>query len=149
MHVDTCKCCLSSQLEITMTSSKLTKTSNRPLVLLSAALLLQTGGTLVTARAGDAQTQARELLSQTTGDRSGTAKIKPHAVDGTSLAAPDPQEQARRVLLGTPSAVGEAGVSASRYAKSTSPAGGVGRDHRRAYGDAQEMARRMILGTAI
>jgi hypothetical protein len=131
-----------------MTSSKLTKTSNRPLVLLSAALLLQTGGALVAARAGDAQAQARELVSQTTAGRSVAAESNPLPDGGTSLAV-DPQEQARRVLLGTQSAGGEAEVAAPRYAESTSPAGVVGRDHRRAYSDAQEMARRMILGTVI
>src|SRR5271165_6979714 len=98
MHVDTCKCCSNSSLEITMTSSTFTKTANRPLMLLSAAFLLQSSGALVAARAGDAQTQARELLSQTTGDRSVAAQIEPHAYGGTSRAALGPQEQARRIL---------------------------------------------------
>ena len=131
-----------------MILSKLTNTANHPLMLLSAAFLLQTGGALVTARAGDAQTQARELLSQATGDRSATGQIKLHA-DGGGVAALDPQEQARRVLLGTTSTRGEAGMAAHRYAKSTSSVGVVGRDHRRTHADAQDMARRMILGTAI
>jgi hypothetical protein len=131
-----------------MTSSKLVKTSNRSLVLLSAAFLMQTGGALA-ARAGDAQTQARELVSQTTGGRSVAAQSNALPGGGTSLAALDPQEQARRVLLGARSAGGEAEVAAPRYAKSTSPAGVVGRGHSRAHSDAQEMARRMILGTVI
>jgi hypothetical protein len=135
--------------EIIMTSSKLIKTSNRRLALLSAAFLLQTGGALAVARAGDAQTQARELVSQTTAGRSVAAQPNALSNGGTSLAALDPQEQARRVLLGTPSAGGQAEVAAPRYAKSTSPVGVVGRDHRRAHSDAQEMARRMILGTVI
>jgi hypothetical protein len=135
-------------LEIIMTTSKLTKTSNRPLMLLSAALLLQTGSAMVTAHAGDAQTQARELLSQTTGDRSATADIKLRA-DETPRAALNPQEQARRVLLGPPSAAGEAGVAAARYAKSTSTGGVTERNQRHSYSDAQEMARRVIMGTAI
>ena len=131
-----------------MTSSKLIKTSTRPLALLSAAFLLQTGGAVAAARAGDAQTQARELVSQTIGGRSVAAQSNALA-DGTSLAALDPQEQARRVLLGARSAGGEAEVAAPRYAKSTSPAGVVGQGQRRAHSDAQEMARRMILGTVI
>jgi len=134
--------------EITMTSSKLIKTSNRSLVLLSAAFLLQTGGALAAARAGDAQTQARELVSQTTAGRPVAAQSNA-LPDGISPAALDPQEQARRVLLGARSAGGEAEVAAPRYAKSTSSAGVVGRDHSRAHSDAQEMARRMILGTVI
>lgn len=132
-----------------MNSAFLTQTANRALVLVSAALLLQTGGALVTARAGDAQAQARQLLAPTTGDRSATGQFNLHVDGGTSLAALDPQEQARRVLLGTSSAGGEAGAPASRYAKSTSPVEVVGRDQRRAHANAQEMARRMILGTAI
>jgi hypothetical protein len=135
--------------EVIMTSSKLTKTSNRPLLLLSAAFLLQTGGALTAARAGDAQAQARELISQTTAGRSVDAPSKVLPDGGISSAALDPQEQARRVILGTHIADGEAEVAAPRYAKSTSPAGVVGRDHGRAHSDAQEMARRMVLGTVI
>jgi hypothetical protein len=132
-----------------MTSSKLTKTSGRPLLFLSAALLLQTSGALVAARAGDAQTQARELLTQTTGARSVAARFNPLPDGETSLAAGDPQERARRVILGTQSAGGSAKVAAPRYAKLTSLAEVAGRGHRRAYSDAQEMARRVILGTGI
>jgi hypothetical protein len=135
--------------EIIMTSSKLTKTSNRPLLLLSAAFLLQTGGALTAARAGDAQAQARELISQSTAGRSVVAQFNVLPDGGTSPDALDPQEQARRVILGTHSADGEAEVAAPRYAKSTPPTAVVGRDHRRAHSDAQEMARRMILGTVI
>ena len=133
-----------------MTSSKLTKTSGRPLVLLSAALLLQAGGALVAARAGDAQTQARELLTQTTGARSVVERFNPLPDGETSLAARDPQEQARGVILGTQSAAGsDANLAAPRYAKSTSLAEVAGGEHRRAYSDAQEMARRTILGTVM
>jgi hypothetical protein len=132
-----------------MTSSKLVKTSNRSLVLLSAAFLLQTGGALAAARAGDAQTQARELLAQTTGARSVAARFKSLPDSETSLAAWDPQEQARQVILSTQSAGGSAKVAGPRYAKSISLAEVAGTEHRRAYSDAQEMARRMILGTGI
>jgi hypothetical protein len=132
-----------------LTNTKLTKTSNRPLVLMSAALLLQTGGVLVAARAGDAQTQARELLTQTTGAESVAARFNALPDGESSLAARDPQEQARRVILGTQSAGGSAKPAAPRFAKSTSLAGAAGREHGRAYPDAQEMARRMILGTGV
>jgi hypothetical protein len=132
-----------------MTSSKLSKASNRRLVLLSAAFLLQTGAALTTARAGDAQTQAREVVSPTIAGRSVAAQSSALPDSATSPAAQDPQEQARRVILGRQSAGVEAEAAAPRYAQSTSPAGVVGRDHRRAHSDAQEMARRMILGTMI
>jgi hypothetical protein len=134
--------------EIIMTSSQLIKTSNRALALLTAALLLQTGGTLA-ARADDAQTQARELLSQTAAGRSVAAQSNGLSDGGTSLPGLDPQEQARRVLLGTQSPGGEAEAAASRYATSTPPAGVAGAGHFRSHSDAQEMARRMILGTVI
>lgn len=132
-----------------MTSSKLTKTSNRPLVLLSAAFLLQTTGAPAATHAADAQSQARELVSPTTAGRTVAAQSNALSDGGTSLPALDPQEQARRILLGARSVGGEAEVAAPRYAKSTSPAGVVGRGDRRAHSDAQEMARRMILGTVI
>jgi hypothetical protein len=132
-----------------MTSSKLIKTSNRALALLSAAFLLQTGGALTAARAGDAQSQARELLSQTTAGRAVAAQSNTLADGETSPAVLDPQEQARRVLLGTPNAGGEAKVAGPRYAQSTSAAGVAGRGDRRVHSDAQEMARRVILGTVI
>jgi hypothetical protein len=147
IHADTCTFCSNTQLEKYMTLPKLIKTSNRPLALLSAAFLLQTGGALTAARAGDAQSQARELLSQST---AGSVAAQSDTVPGgSSLPDLDPQEQARRILLGTPSAGGEAEVAAPRYAKSTSAAGIVGRGDRRAHFDAQEMARRIILGTVI
>jgi hypothetical protein len=133
--------------EIIMTSSKLTKTSNRPLVLLTAAFLWQTAGALPATHAADAQSQARELVSPTTAGRTVAAQSTALPNGETSVVALDPQEQARRILLGTRSAVGEAEAAAARHAKSTSPAGVVGRDHRSAHADAQEMARRMILGT--
>jgi len=131
-----------------MTSSKLGKTSNRPLVLLSAAFLLQTGNALAAGRAGDAQAQARELVSETIPARSAAPRSNGLPDGGKSPAALDPQEQARRLILGTRSAGGEAEVAA-RYAKSTSPAGVAGRGHHRAHSDAQEMARRVILGTVV
>jgi hypothetical protein len=155
IHAYTCIFCSSHKLtigEIIVTSSKLIQTSSRktsirPLVLLSAAFLLQTGGVLAADRAGDAQAQARELVSQSTAGRSVAAQSNALPDGGTSSAALDPQEQARRVLLGTQSAGDEAEAAAARRAKSTSPAGVVGRGHGSAHADAQEMARRMILGT--
>jgi len=128
-----------------MTSSKSLNSANRPLVLLSAAFLLQAGGSLATAHAGDVQTQARELLSQTTVGRSVAAQANALS-DGTSLAAPDAQEQARRLILG---ADGEAHVSALRYAKPISPAEVAAQDHGRVHADAQDMARRMLLGAVL
>jgi hypothetical protein len=129
-----------------MVSSKLTHPSNRPFVLLSAALLLQTGGALTAASAGDAKAQARELLSQTAAVRS--VAVQSSALTAEDRSPADPQAQARRILLGAPSAGDEAQAAATRYAESTSTAAVVDRDHRSARTDAQEMARRVILGTS-
>ena len=131
-----------------MVSSKLAQSTNRPLLLLSAALLLQTGGALTAARAGDAQAQARELLSQTAAGRSIAVQSNALTAEDRSPADLDPQAQARRILLGAPSAGDEAQAAAPRYAESTSTAAVVDRDHRSARADAQEMARRVILGTS-
>lgn len=114
-----------------MVSSKLGQSSHRSLLLLSAALLLQTGGALTAARAGDAQAQARELLSQSAAVRSVAVQSSALTAEDRSPAALDPQGQARRILLGAPGA----GVKAQ------------GADHRSARANAQEMAQRVILGT--
>src|SRR5437867_467647 len=84
----------------TMTSLKLIQRSNRPLMILSAALLLQTAGSLTAANAGDAQAQARELLSQTAAVRSDALPSNTFRAGGISAAvALDPQGQARQVFL--------------------------------------------------
>jgi hypothetical protein len=114
-----------------MVSSKLIHPSNRPFVLLSATLLLQTGGALTAARAGDAQAQARELLSQTAAVRSVAVRLSALTAEDRSPADLDPQAQARRILMGAPGAGGKA----------------QGADHRSAQANAQEMAQRVILGT--
>lgn len=126
-----------------MTTFTLANSMSRLVLLGSAAFLLHAGGVLAADRGDDAQAQARELLA-------GTAKRSPAAVTSavlpaaTSQAALEPQEQARRLILGTP----RAGTSVESYAalnsKTTSSSGAEPRGIRRGYSDAQALARRMI-----
>jgi hypothetical protein len=129
-----------------MTSLNLRKTLSRPLLLLSAAFLLHTNGAGAADREGDAQTQAREVLSGTTAGRSAAAQSSTLPDSDASRPALDPQEQARELILGTQRVGGDAETAAAPYSKATSPAGVIGRGDRRARADAQEMARRVILG---
>jgi hypothetical protein len=126
-----------------MTTFTHANSMSRLVLLGSAAFLLQAGGVLAADRADDAQAQARELLA-------GTAKRSPAAATSaalpaaTSQAALAPQEQARRLILGTP----RAGTGVKSYAaldsKGTSSSGAQRRGIRRGYSDAQALAQRMI-----
>jgi hypothetical protein len=90
----------------------------------------------------DPQLQARNLLTGEGAHQAMTARnsLKASvAEDGTPH--PDPQEQARRMILGTPEVANFAlPVVAHSHVKSPSSV-------RAARSDPQEMARRMILGT--
>jgi len=113
------------------------KTLAQRLALLSVGLLLQSHTLFAAEIAADAQMQARDLLT-------GTVDGQPRIVDrspvisrgGAQVSVVDPQEQARRLILGQTS-VG--GIPDKRAASAES--------HRvHGYGDPQESARRMILG---
>jgi hypothetical protein len=131
---------------IIMISLNLSKSLSRPLLLASAALLLHSGGALAADLAGDAQRQARDLLSGTTASPpTAVAESNVVADGGAYPSALDPQEQARQVILGTRSFGAKPRVTTAPDTKTTSPSGLVAR---RADADAQEQARRMILGRA-
>jgi hypothetical protein len=117
-----------------MISLNVFKSLSRPLVLVSASLLFQTGGALAADRGADAQTQARELLSRTTASQS--AALSASSVGKGSLSAIDPHEQARRLVLGAP----------AQRSEGTSPSGIAVRREARPSADAHAIARRMILG---
>jgi hypothetical protein len=102
-------------------------------VLVSAGILACTSGALAEQPIGDAQQQARDLLTGTF-DRQVTVThdLPSHAVRERWMPGIDPQEQARRLISGT-SNVGDAArprVAAKRHT----------------YGDPQELAQRMVLG---
>ncbi len=109
-----------------MTRSMLNKFVGRPLLLASAAYLLNVG---------DAQAQARELLTGGEG-RAVAARSRPVISTQTSGPAVTPQEQARRLILGAPRV----------ETKTTSPSDAARRRIRGVYSDPQLLAERMILG---
>ena len=107
------------------------RTLGHGLLLSSSLFLLQANHVIAAEAVGDAQMQARDLLSGTVGGRTSIVN-ESRAIPSSSDQTPslDPQEQARQLILGKPNG------------------GGI---HRRAvdhltYGDPQESARRMILG---
>jgi hypothetical protein len=117
-----------------MTTSIVNKLISGP-VLASAAFLLSTGSALAAEHADDAQTQARELLDRTA-SRAAPVARSIIAATGTPQAGLDPQEQARRLILGTP----------ALHSKATSSSGAA--RIRGPYPDAQTLAKRMITGGA-
>jgi hypothetical protein len=121
-------------------------TLGRRLMLASAGLLLCANGALAGEVVGDAQMQARDLLSGTVGGRP--------KFDDVSFAIPtgdrpvtylDPQEQARELIVGTNFA-GNAQQAASLDSTTDAmPAASVQRVRRVDIGG-QELAQRMLLG---
>jgi hypothetical protein len=109
------------------------KTLGRGMVLISAVFLLQAHNALAAESVGDAQMQAKDLLSGTVGGRARTVDESPAIpADGRQTSSLEPQEQARQLILGKPN------VNAT-------PDPSTRGDHR-TYPDPQESARRMILG---
>lgn len=117
-----------------MSKSNLAKTLRRPLLLASVALLFQTGAALAADATADAQAQARELLGGQTPSRTFVPATRAH--EAFSPPGVEPQEQARRLILG-----------ASSFGN-TASATLVVQEHGRSSNDAQAMAQRMILGHA-
>jgi hypothetical protein len=114
------------------------KILSRRLILISAAILINANTVLAADRIGDAQMQARDLLSGTVGGRAKIIdKSLAIAADHQQKSYPDPQEQARQLLLGKQSFDGPA----SREFAALSA-----RRDGRVHTDPQELARRMILG---
>src|ERR1700722_14092543 len=78
------------------------KTLKYGLVLISAAFLLG-NGVLAAGAVGDAQSQARDLLSGTVDGRVRVVDASPASgADGVRAPGLDPQEQARQLILGKP-----------------------------------------------
>jgi hypothetical protein len=74
------------------------------IVLASAGILLHAHGALAADVTGDAQMQARDLLSGTVAGRSKTAQVAAAiSADDTHASNVEPQEQARQLILGKPS----------------------------------------------
>jgi hypothetical protein len=122
-------------------------TLGRRLMLASAGFLLCANGALAAEVVGDAQMQARDLLSGTVGGRPKIVDVS-SAIPTDDRQEPkiDPQEQARELILGKHFA-GTAHQAASLDSTAPAmPADSVQRI-RRADMDGQDSARRMLLGS--
>ena len=121
----------------------------RPLLGICAALLLSAGDALAADRAGDAQIQARELLSRTAASQPPAPSASgavPNPEDSTSTA--DASEQARRLLSGI-TGFGAEPRQAAALGPTGLPSGPItGRAEGRASPGAQAMAQRVILGAS-
>ena len=119
-----------------MTSLILNKSFDRQLFILTAGLLLQAHSVFASDSIGDAQAQARALLDPPVVSRVMSVDgFTATQANGHVASCPDPQEQARALLLGKPE---EGSVAQSAQS--------ISAQDRRAYTDPQESARRMILG---
>jgi len=119
------------------------KILSRRLILISAAILINANTVLAADRVGDAQMQARDLLSGTVGGTKTFDKSLAISADDRQKSYPDPQEQARQLILGKPSSAREFAVRS----KTNVPVAVSGRRNSHVHADPQELARRMILGT--
>jgi hypothetical protein len=119
---------------------------DRKLFMLTAGLLLQAHSAFASDSIGDAQAQARALLDPPVVSRvmsvDGFTATK---ANGHGASSPDPQEQARALLLGKPEE-GSAAQSAIAFNSTRDGAQSISVQDRREYTDPQESARRMILG---
>ena len=117
----------------------LTSTTHRRL-LISAGILLFANGAIAGQPVGDAQQQARDLLSGTANGLAGSIdKLPVVAAESHSRGDLDPQEQARQMILGTARYGSVAGTAVA-----STPAVPARTNHR-TYSDPQERARRLLL----
>jgi hypothetical protein len=124
-----------------------TKWLNHVLMLIFAVFLLHANNGLAADWVGDAQVQARDLLSGTVNGQAKTYDASP-AIPAGGHQTPnlDPQEQARQLILGKPNFGGTAGLKVATDSKTKVTPAAVVRGKRRAGADPQKLAQRMILG---
>lgn len=115
------------------------KLISRSILLASAVFLLNAGNALAAGDPADPQAQARELLSGTA-NRFVAPGTSGALANGTDQPALEPQEQARRLILGTP----RSGPNSNSISSSEAD----GRHIRHAYRDAHELAERLLGGKA-
>jgi len=129
-------------------SLHITKLFKNPLALAGAALVMHIGAATAADSTGDAQQQARELLTGTTTAYSAPQSSPPRDGKVTSRTA-DAQESARQLLLGTTgSRVG--GAEAIKHSEVAGASGEAARPARPvAHGDAQAAARQLLLGQRV
>jgi hypothetical protein len=129
-------------------SLHITKLFKNSLALAGAALVMHIGAATAADSTGDAQQQARELLTGTTTAHSARQSSPPRDGKVTSRTA-DAQESARQLLLGTTgSRVG--GAEAIKHSEVAGASGEAARPARPvAHGDAQAAARQLLLGQTV
>ena len=126
------------------------KTLGGRLVLISAGILLYANGALAAKFVGDPQMQASDLLSGTVRGRAKIVDVSDVSpampVHGRHAFNPDPQEQARRLILGELNSAGiadrEAGFDSKTKSTTVVSVRSIGSN----YADGQESAQRMLLG---
>jgi hypothetical protein len=123
-----------------------TQTLIHRLILTSAAFLIYADGALAAGFGGDAQMQAKALLTATSGARPNAVdnRITP-PTDGHQMFTIDAQEQARQLLSGTSNLARTTSRPMSADSKKGTKSAVSARDNP-VYVDASESARRMILG---
>jgi hypothetical protein len=130
-----------------MNASTSMKILSRRFILISAAILVNANTVLAENRLGDAQMQARDLLTGTVGGRPKIIdKSLAISADHHRGSYPDPQEQARQLILGKPSFDGTVSRKFAAQSKTNVPVSVSARQNGRVHTDPQELARRMILG---
>jgi hypothetical protein len=130
-----------------MNSFSPVKTLKYGLVLISGAFLLHGTGVLA-AEAGDAQSQARDLLSGTVDGRARVVDAAPaSAAAGVRAPDLDPQEQARQLILGKPNSSRIKGPVAALGTDMQAASAGPAQGGHPTHADPQDSARRMILGS--
>ena len=118
-------------------------------MLASAGLLLCANAALAAEVIGDAQMQARDLLSGTVGGRSTFADVSSAIpTDDRHVLNLDPQEQARDLILGKHFAA-TADQAANFDSKTDATIVASVQRTDRADIDGQELARRMLLGKGV
>jgi hypothetical protein len=133
-------------MRIIMKSSIPSKKLSYRFVLMAAAILPHASNVLATEFVSDPQMQARDLLSGTVGGRAKIVDASP-AISAQSHETSnlDPQGQARELILGKRTVGRETGrrvaVDSTAKISATAPSRSKLRES-----DAQESARRMILG---
>lgn len=122
------------------------KIPSRRLMLISAAILINANIVLAADRVGDAQMQASDLLSGNVWRSKIIDKSLASSADHSQRSYADPQTQARQLILGTTSFDGPVSREFSVQSKTDVPVPVSARRDSRVQADAQELARRMILG---
>jgi hypothetical protein len=120
----------------------------RRLMLASAGFLICANGALAAEVVGDAQMQARDLLSGTVGGQPKFADVSSAPSDDRDVLYLDPQEQARDLILGNHFAAA-ADQAASLDSKSDAVRAASVQRTRRADIGGQEMAQAMLLGKGV